>query len=118
MNINKINVKKINLGLQLLRMILSFWIVIIHSYFFKGKARLKKHFDEKMFHVPTFMLISFYFFYNYLQKRDNFKISQRFKRLLIPYIIWPFIYLVINNTVRKLFAIKNENINLYLKRHI
>ena len=118
MNNNKINERKINLGLQLLRMILSFWIVIIHSYFFKGKKKLKKHFDEKMFHVPTFMLISYYFFYNHLYKKDNFKIIQRFKRLLIPYIIWPFIYLVINNSVRKLFSIKNENIDLNLKRPI
>ena len=99
--------KKINIGIQILRMILSFWIVTIHSYFFKNKYSLKRHFDQKMFHVPTFMLISFFFFYHHLSKRDSHKIKRRFKRLLIPYFTWSFVYLLINNAILKVFGIKN-----------
>jgi fucose 4-O-acetylase-like acetyltransferase len=99
--------KKINIGIQILRMILSFWIVTIHSYFFKNKYSLKRHFKQKMFHVPTFMLISFFFFYHHLSKRDSHKIKRRFKRLLIPYFTWSFVYLLINNAILKVFGIKN-----------
>lgn len=118
MNRNNVNERKINYGLQFLRILLSFWVVVIHSYYFKNKKNLKKQFDEKMFHVPTFILISFYFFYNYLEERDKSKIIQRFKRLLTPYIIWPFIFLIINNSLKKLFGINNSNIDLCLKRLI
>ena len=89
----KIN-KKRNLGIQFLRFILCLWIVIIHCsrikrnhhlYFFRG------------FHVPTFILLSFYFFYNTLSNRNIDKIIDRFKRLLIPYIIWPILIYILNN---------------------
>ena len=109
------NGKTINIGLQILKMLLSFWVVVIHSYFFVGKKQLKKHFNEKMFHVPTFMFISFYFFYNHLATKDNFKIIQRLKRLFIPYVIWPFIYLIIDDSINKIFGIKNFKKELSLK---
>ena len=113
---NKIkNGKTINIGLQVLRFLLSFWVVVIHSYYFIGKQKIKKHLNEKMFHVPTFMFISFYFFFNYLAARDNLKIFYRLKRLLIPYFIWPFIYLVLNNSVNKMFGVKNFKRKISLK---
>ena len=87
--------QNINYGIELLRMILCFWIVIIHcciinSYFFK-KIILAG------FHVPTFIIISFYFYYRNLSTRNIIKIKLRFERLLIPYIIWPIILLIMNN---------------------
>jgi len=116
MNYKKINhEKQINLGIQILRIILSFWVVVIHSYYFIGKKKIKKNLNEKMFHVPSFLFISFYFFYNSIAKRDNNKIIQRFKRLCIPYFTWPFIFLVINNIINKIFGIKNFKRILSLK---
>lgn len=112
---NKNNSKTLNIGLQILRMILSFWVVVIHSYSFKRKKAIKKFIDEKMFHVPTFMFISFYFFYKYLFIRDNSKIVQRLKRLLIPYFIWPFIFLIINDSIAKIFGVKRYKRWIYLK---
>ena len=101
--------KKINIGLQLLRNLLSFWIVLFHSYDYKNNKKLYIFFTQKKFHVPSFLLISFYFYYNCLSKRDKTKIIQRFKRLIIPYTIWPFIFLIINNYSIKLFRISIFN---------
>ena len=116
MNYKKLNHKKqINLGIQILRIILSFWVVVIHSYYFIGKQKIKKNLNEKMFHVPSFLFISFYFFYNSIAKRDNNKIIQRIKRLCIPYFIWPFLFLVINNLIDKIFGVKNFKRILSLK---
>ena len=54
--------KKINYSLQLLRLLLCFWVVIHHCcgnvFKFKGK-----------FHVPSFMIMSFYFYYIYFDPK-------------------------------------------------
>ena len=82
-----------NYGLQILRMILSFWIVICHS------CKTGNHFWRKIknlkYHVPTFFIISFYYFYKNLYERNITKIRLRLERLLIPYFIWPIIVLFI-----------------------
>ena len=70
-----------------------------------------------MFHVPTFIFISFYFYYNNIASRDNYKILQKFKRLLIPYIIWPFIFLILDNTINKIFNIKIFGRRVTLKEY-
>ena len=44
-------------------------------------------------------MISFYFSSNYFISRNIKKIKQRFQRLLIPYIIWPFIFFIMNNSI-------------------
>lgn len=56
--------KKINIGLQLLRNLLSFWVVVFHSYDYKNNKKFNNFFVRKKFHVPSFLLISFYFYYN------------------------------------------------------
>ena len=51
--------KQYNLGIQLLRAILCFWVVSFHCMSRKNKfvrIILKKH-----FHVPIFFIISFYY---------------------------------------------------------
>ena len=94
-NIN-INInKKINLSFELLRLVLSFWVVVHHC--FKDAFKYKKG----IFHVPTFMIMSFYFYYNTLLTKDIIKIKQRFHRILIPYIIWPILILILNNILFK-----------------
>ena len=90
----KIN-KTTNLGIQLLRMIFSFFIVLRHSY---SPKKYSEYFDYFPFRVytSTFFIISFYFSYNCFISRDIKKITQRFKRLLVPYLVWPIIFFIKN----------------------
>ena len=101
--------KKINYSLELLRLILSFWVVIQHCY---KKAYL---FRKGKFHVPTFMIMSFYFYYNTLKTKNITKIKQRFQRISIPYIIWPVFIFIYNNILFKLFGFSQYNKKLSLK---
>jgi fucose 4-O-acetylase-like acetyltransferase len=80
------------LSLEILRFILSFWIIIIHCQYVKNK-KILNIINRCRFHVPTFMIIAFYFYYNCLFQRNISKIKQRFKRILIPYVIWPLLFL-------------------------
>lgn len=113
-----------NLGIQLLRTILCFWVVCFHCLSTKNKL-IKNIVREKAFHVPTFMLISFYFLSNKLYEKNINKIKQRFERLLMPYLIWPFIIWIINNLLyvflkfnrfNKILSINNLFIQLIVGR--
>lgn len=92
-----VNGQKINLkGIQILRMLLCLWIVLVHCCKIKNSI-LKILLLNKLFHVPIFFIISFYFFYDKLYLRSLNKIKIRFERLLLPYIIFPIIILVLHN---------------------
>jgi hypothetical protein len=106
---NAINKKKINYSIQLLRLLLSFWVVIQHCYK-KSNKNLKG-----LFHVPTFMIMSFFYYYNILQKRDIIKIEQRLQRISIPYILWPIFLFISNNILFILFGFSQYNKKLILK---
>lgn len=93
-NNNKQNQRFLNL--EILRLILSLWVIIIHCHCIKNKKIIFTIYKCR-FHVPTFMNMSFYFFYSHLSQRNIEKIKQRFKRILIPYTIWPIIFLLFNN---------------------
>jgi fucose 4-O-acetylase-like acetyltransferase len=96
--------QKINLeGIQILRMLLSLWIVLIHCCNIRNKI-LNKLLRDKGFHVPIFLIISFYFFYDKLYLRSINKIKLRFERLLIPYMIYPIIIIILNH----IFFVKNN----------
>ena len=84
-----------NLGIEILRMILCFWIITFHYAGIKNKRKYK--ILNTFFHVPTFMLISFYFSYKTFFSNNILKYKKRLERLLIPYIIWPIIFLLISN---------------------
>lgn len=86
-----------NLSLELLRFFLCFWIVICHSCDINNR-KLNKIKNSK-YHVPSFIIISFYFFYGSLYRRNINKIKLRFERLLIPYIIWPILIIIVNNSL-------------------
>lgn len=90
------NIKnKKKLGIEILRMILAFWVVTLHcynKYLGHGKIIFKR-----FFHVPTFMFLSFYYFYPLLSSKNINKIYNRYERLFIPYFIWPLIFLIFNN---------------------
>lgn len=100
--------KKINHSFELLRLILSLWVVIHHCY------KYAYLFRKELFPVPTFMIMSFCFYYNILIKKDVNKIKQRFQRILIPYIIWPILLFILNNILFKIskFSLYNQKLLL------
>ena len=105
--------KNKNLGIELLRMILAFWVLIYHCY--KKSKSIQNIICSRLFHVPTFMLLSFYYFYPCLSSRNIEKTIQRFERLFIPYIIWPFIIYIFNNLFLSIFKFSVFNKKLLLK---
>lgn len=102
LNQNTQKTKNINLGIQILRMLMSFWVVLNHCYKTKNKKLINIIFKHK-FHIPCFIIISFYFLNANLSNRKIEKINYRLERLLIPYIIYPIIYWIFNNSLYKLF---------------
>ena len=98
-----------NVYLALLRMYLSFLVVNSHC-FNPYKNNIHNKFLLKILrnnkHVPNFFIISFYFCYKLVLKRDIPKIKQRFERLLIPYFIWPIIIWILNNISYHILKIK------------
>lgn len=95
----KTNVEKEkNYGISILRVILSFMVVIDHFYIKK-----KKYVYLLYYHIPTFFLISFYYTHNTFVNSNISKIKLRFERLIIPYFCWSIISLVINNIYYYLF---------------
>ena len=86
--------KNINLGISILRVILSFMVVLDHLY---NKKKLKKYLYILYYHIPTFFLISFYFTYKTLTSFNIYKIKLRFERILIPYFSWCTISWILNN---------------------
>ena len=99
--------KKVNIGIQILRMISCIWVVSNHCYYSKNNKMLHFYLTSKNFHVPIFMFLSFYFYYKHLNDKNIKKIKMRFNRLLIPYLIWPLIFLISNNIWHKIFGIGN-----------
>ena len=94
--------KKINLGIQVLRMVLCFWVLCYHclddnniNYFLFFITK------TKFYHVPCFCFISFYFSYKIFVLPNSFKVKRRIERLLIPYIIWPLLIFLIHNILFK-----------------
>ena len=100
--------KKINYSIELLRLVLSFWVVLHHCCRHIGSFKGR-------FHVPTFMIMSFYFYYNTLKSKIVIKIKQRFQRILIPYIIWPTFIFIFNNILVRIFDITEFQRKLKLK---
>lgn len=82
-----------NLGIEILRMILCFWVITFHFSGVKNKTKYK--ILNIYFHVPTFMIISFYFTYKLFASKNIVKLKKRLERLIIPYILIPIIYLII-----------------------
>lgn len=111
--INRENKKQFDIGLAVLRVILCFLVIVHHyyNYFYStiewGKIIIKLEYFS--FQVRTFFIISFYFSYKTFISFNFKKIYQRFERLLIPYILWPIIFWLINNLLIK---ISNKNLNL------
>ena len=101
-----------NYGVEILRMIMAFLVIIEHFYKPKNIA-LKIIKIRLRFHVPTFLIISFYYLNNNLLNRKVDKIKERLKRLLIPYLFYPIIIFFIYNFLYIFFNIEKLRKNLY-----
>lgn len=110
----KKEVKKINLGIQLLRMILSFLIVFVHFYRIRNSKKRNFFYPKKYlpYYVPCFFFISFFFSYNVFVSRKPGKIRERLIRILIPYIGWPIIAWLRKNILY--YNIKGKNLLKHL----
>lgn len=115
-NINQLNKIQINKGIQILRMLLAYLILEFHCYNIKHtKLQLIiVSYRVHIFCVPTFYVISYYFSYKILKLKNINKIQLRIKKIIIPYIIWPIIFFLINNN----FSIKNLCIQLLIGKRI
>lgn len=85
-----------NYGLELLRMLLCYWVVLYHCLL-TTDIEFIKSLKRKMFHVPCFFFISFFFLFRVIIGKNIKKMILRLERLLIPYFIWPIIIWVFNN---------------------
>ena len=91
---------KVNLGIQLLRVFLCFWVLLYH-FCDKYKINYNLFFliHHRLFHVPCFSFLSFYYSYNAFFSYNMKYIKKRLVRLLIPFILWPVIALIFNNYI-------------------
>ena len=85
---------KINFGIEILRMILCLWVIYFH--FYKNKNRKYYKILNTFYHVPTFMIISFYLSNKLFSTLNIIKIKQRIYRLLLPYLVLLIIKLLID----------------------
>jgi fucose 4-O-acetylase-like acetyltransferase len=90
---------RFDIGLAILRPILSFLVILTHCYntnYATGiwKLLLKKFYNFG-FHV-IFFLMSFFFSQRTLSSSDYKKKIQRLERLCIPYFLWPIIIYYLN----------------------
>ena len=103
-NNNKRN--KANIGIEILRVILCFWVLTFHLY----KNKNRKHYKilNTYYHVPTFMIISFYLTNKLFSIPNIVKIKQRITRLLFPYLMLPII--------KSLFSISKISFKIFINR--
>jgi len=102
--------KTINRGIQILRMIFSFNIVVFHCIDNKFQ-NIYIYFICRIaiyYYVPTFFLISFYFSYMTFTSRNIIKLKERLLRILIPYIIWPCIFWIKYSYIKYIEGNKEE----------
>lgn len=114
------NIKRIDYGLAILRTYLAFLVLSHHIYnrnTTKNKIILYIT-QERMFHVPSFYIMSFYFLYNTLSSFKIKLIIKRLIRLLIPYIGWAIIFFEINHILNKKYNKKYSDTAYDLKIQI
>ena len=102
--------KKFYLSIQILRIFLSFHILVFHCInkkLYKSKL-IKIIIKDVSIDLGIFFIISFFYSYNSFTLRNILKIKQRFYRLLIPYIIWPNVFFVINNLTFYIYRKKSH----------
>ena len=103
--------KKLYLNIQILRVIISFNIIVFHCIANK-KQNIFIYFISRIavyYYVPTFFFISFYFSHKTFISRNIFKLKERLLRISIPYIIWPCIFWIKYNIDNKINGIEDKD---------
>ena len=98
MNYEQIQKQKRNLGLQILRVLLCFWVVLFHCLRYYKNSFLKMILHKK-YHVPCFFFLSFYYFFPIIKQINIIKMRNRLERLFVPYLIWPIFIWFFNNAL-------------------
>ena len=93
---NKSKSTERNIGLEILRMILCFWVLLFHCIHHSNNFILNIILQKK-FHVPCFFFLSFYYFFPIIKDRNSNKMKLKLERLFIPYLIWPLFIWCFNN---------------------
>ncbi len=108
-DINISNKKTIHFGFSILKNLLSFNVIISHCFNINSTKNKTIHYliKRRGIHVPSFMIISFYFNHNTLISFDTKKKIYRFERLFIPYLGWPIIIFIICNITKNFNRYKN-----------
>jgi hypothetical protein len=93
--------KKIILGIQILRVIFSFHILVFHCINKKKYQSkiIKSIIKDVSIDLIIFFIISFYYSYEIFTSKNITKIKERLFRLLLPYIIWPFATFITSNFI-------------------
>ena len=90
------NLKEKNVGLSVLRIVLSYSVICIHFWDAKSSNFLADVVIYlKTYAVPTFMLMSFALCGKMFEENENDRIKKRFVRLIIPQVAWTIIYFVL-----------------------
>ena len=103
----KISIKNINIGIELLRMIFCFLIVVYHLH-----SNEKKSYIMNLslcclgFYTSTFFLISFYFSFRCLSSNNIIILKERLRRIILPYVIWPIIIFLEKNIIKYKYSNK------------
>ena len=84
--------KDIIIGIRILRIVLSFMVVMDHFY---NKKKIQNYHYILYYHIPCFFLISFFFTYKTFSSFNIQKIKLRLERILIPYFCWSIISWII-----------------------
>jgi len=101
--------KKFNYGLAILKSICEFLVVAYHNFNInstQNKIILNITSRKRLFHVPCFFIMSFYFMCRNLLSLKPKIIFNRLIRLFIPYIIWPIIFWKLNRFWNKKYNSK------------
>lgn len=107
---NEIIIPNKNLGIEILRFFLCQWVVLYH---YTNKSYINHKYlyfiKSKIYHVPCFTFISFFFTSNLFINKNIQKIKNRFHRLLIPYLVYPVSIWIINNFIFLIFGFNRFN---------
>ena len=103
--------KNINYGLAVLKSILAFYVIRSHCLprnSTKNAILFYILVKRRNIHVPSFFIMSFFFNYKCFISNDTKRKVNRFERIIIPYIFWPFIIFPLNFVFGKFFKLKLE----------
>ncbi len=100
--------KKLNIGINLLRILLTFGVVINHFWWTATPGQYtgwyKVLWQWRGLAVPMFMTMTFFFTADRFRTGDVLWLKKRFRRLYEPFVFWALVYWVVRLVVSKFDA--------------